>query len=247
MNKVERYLNLVILFSVPFYFLNLLEIEPLFLNLPLSFIAIIVPCLLAGYFIYQEEGIVGVKQWLKSTYQFPTFRLIVVSVIIMPIIFSLAFIFKNECLDLFHSDRLARESGIIFVLFWVGAVIEELGWTAYATKKIQNEDNIFSTGFLIGLYWGLWHLFPYLAQERTLVESLILILTTIGYRIIMGYLYFASNKLTMTGIIFHTMINFVPEVLPGGYDAFHYNHVLILVWLVALLMHYKHGKKEKFL
>lgn len=35
---------------------------------------------------------------------------------------------------------------------------EELGWTGFATPQLRRRYSMFSTGIIVGLVWGLWHL-----------------------------------------------------------------------------------------
>ena len=120
-------------------------------------------------------------------------------------------------------------------MFFLGAIIEELAWTTYATPVLQKSYGILKTGLIIGLVWGLWHLVPYIMQGRDIWSIFFLVTNSVAFRIIMGYLYNYSNGATISALFFHTMINLVPELLPGGYKAFDFSTLAILLWLSVIV------------
>lgn len=232
-----NYFIIVLLCSIPFYALNWLYTSPVFLNLPLSFLMIVVPCLVAGYKIYQNDGKDGIIKWLTSSWDIHKVKhsfFLLMAFLIMPLIFTAASYFHNgsfHFLQIFQNPLFP--SLLTFLAFYLGAIFEELGWTSYATPLIQKRLGIFKAGLLIGFFWGAWHILPYFSQGRSFIDIIALILCTISYRIIMGYLYAYSGQATITGILFHTMINFYPEILPHGYDSFNFISVAILSWIIA--------------
>jgi CAAX amino terminal protease family protein len=45
-----------------------------------------------------------------------------------------------------------------FVMFFIAATVEELGYAAYATEALQKKYNSLITALIIGVPWALWHL-----------------------------------------------------------------------------------------
>ncbi len=45
-------------------------------------------------------------------------------------------------------------------------IFEELGWTGFAIPRLRQRYGILTTGLIVGLVWGLWHLPPFLASAR---------------------------------------------------------------------------------
>lgn len=56
---------------------------------------------------------------------------------------------------------------LLFVLFFVAAVGEEGGWTAYATDPLLRRHNVLTTGLLLGLVWASWHVVPLVQAHRS--------------------------------------------------------------------------------
>ena len=92
-NHYMNYFILVFVGSIPFYALNFLYTSPVFLNLPLSFLMIIVPCLVAGYMMYQDAGKQGLNTWLLSSLDIRKVKhavYLLLAFLIIPLIFTVA-------------------------------------------------------------------------------------------------------------------------------------------------------------
>ncbi len=50
-------------------------------------------------------------------------------------------------------------SGIMIGLVF-GGLMEELGWTGFATPELRQRHSVFATGLIVGALWGLWHFLP---------------------------------------------------------------------------------------
>ncbi len=50
-------------------------------------------------------------------------------------------------------------SGLI-VAFVFGGLIEELGWTGFATPELRRRHGTLASGLVVGLLWATWHIFP---------------------------------------------------------------------------------------
>lgn len=237
-NKNFKFLILVLVLSIPFNLLNLFYKEKVLINLPISFLMIVVPFLLAIYFSYRDNAFKGLKELFIESHRIKkgSGRWLALSMIILPITFSLAGYIDNNFDPNIYSDLKIKYFGL-FILLYIGAFLEELGWTTYLTKDMQNSYGILKTGLIIGLVWGLWHLFPYIAQGKSWDDIIILIGLSVLYRIVMGYLYNYSSFTSLTGILFHTMINFVPETMIRVYDTYRFSTFFIILLLIVILFY----------
>lgn len=50
-------------------------------------------------------------------------------------------------------------SGIMIGLVF-GGLMEELGWTGFATHGLRQRHGVLATGLIVGALWGLWHFLP---------------------------------------------------------------------------------------
>ncbi len=241
---IFRSLLLVIPLSAPFYLLNLIPGQLFPFRLPTSVLMIFVPFGLAIYGVRRNGGTDKLKAFFRAIVDFGKARKpfsLVLSFLFMPVLFLIAAIIKdpNNVLNItqgFGSHFLLFFGG--FVLFYFGAIFEELAWTTYATPVLQKSYGILKTGVLIGIVWGLWHLVPYIMMGHDGWTIFFLTTDSVAYRIIMGYLYKYSGGATTSALLFHTMINLTPELLPGGYKAFDFSTLSILLWVsVAVCYH----------
>lgn len=40
----------------------------------------------------------------------------------------------------------------------VGGLMEELGWTGFAIPRLREQFNVLTTGVIVGVVWGVWHM-----------------------------------------------------------------------------------------
>jgi membrane protease YdiL (CAAX protease family) len=50
-------------------------------------------------------------------------------------------------------------SGLLIGLIF-GGILEELGWTGFAIPGLRRNYSVLTTGLIVGVLWGVWHLFP---------------------------------------------------------------------------------------
>jgi len=50
-------------------------------------------------------------------------------------------------------------SGLLIALIF-GGILEELGWTGFAIPGLRRNYSVLTTGLIVGVLWGVWHLFP---------------------------------------------------------------------------------------
>ena len=98
-------------------------------------------------------------------------------------------------------------SGTIVAL--TAGIFEELGWTGFATPMLRRRYSALTTGLIIGLLWGLWHVLPKLVGARAYdsiptlpLELVAAIVGLTGYRILMVWVYDRTQSL-LVGIAMH--------------------------------------------
>ncbi|MGB4609168.1 MAG: CPBP family intramembrane glutamic endopeptidase [Saccharofermentanales bacterium] len=244
-NDVHKFLLFVIPLSVPFYLLNLITVKLLPFNLPASALMILVPSGLGIYYFRKNSDEYKMKDFFRAIADFQVAEKrssLVLSLLFMPVLYLIAVVIKdpNSIMQIFREESKISIFIAGFLLFFLGAIIEELAWTTYATPALHKSYGILKTGFIIGLVWGLWHLVPYIMQGRDICSIFFLVTNSVAFRIIMGYLYNYSNGATISALFFHTMINLVPELLPGGYKAFDFSTLAILLWLSVIVCYIVH-------
>ena len=102
----------------------------------------------------------------------------------------------------------ANDKGI---LLWTGVttglivpIFEELGWTGFATPRLRMRHGILTTGVIMGLLWGAWHLplFAGTAASSGAIPPLLYLAAMlfswlVPYRILMVWVYDRTNSLLL--------------------------------------------------
>ncbi len=97
---------------------------------------------------------------------------------------------------------------LMLALLLPGAILEEIGWTGYATAPLQRRFGALGAGLVIGAVWAIWHLIPWSqGQGRPLPWVLGQAMATIALRVIMGRLYAEGGRSLILAVLFHSSVN----------------------------------------
>lgn len=246
--KPFTFFTIVLVGSIPFYALNWLRL-PTPLGLPPSFLMIIVPMLAAFYLAYRGGGtgsILHLVGRLSPSKGKRVWWFVAVAVIptLMCSMYLVSWLSGNSNVTGYGLTGAAALTA--FVLYFIGAIPEELGWTAYATGPLQRRYGVFMTGLIIGFIWEIWHLIPFLQQGRDMFSWIIPhMIASIGIRVIMGYIYAGTAAALLPALFVHALFNFIPEILPGGYADYKPAIFMPIVLLAVLLIAWKaHGSNS---
>jgi membrane protease YdiL (CAAX protease family) len=91
-------------------------------------------------------------------------------------------------------------------------VFEEIGWTGFVVPRLRLRHSIFSTGLVVGVIWGAWHLLQqvYISGTYTGEISLILYLSVAifntvagltAYRVLLVWIYDRTSSLLLVWLM----------------------------------------------
>lgn len=97
------------------------------------------------------------------------------------------------------------------------AVFEEVGWTGFAVPRLRLRHGVFTTGIIVGLLWGLWHLLQqvYISGTYTADIPLALYMAVAvfnavagltAYRVLLVWLYDRTGSLLVTTLMHSSLI-----------------------------------------
>ena len=148
---------------------------------------------------------------------------------------------------------LPGDNKITLLLFVLGlslfnGFVEEVGWTGFATTKLQLNHGIVAAGLNLGIMWGLWHLlsnFIGSAEAAGAVPLPLYLLVMLfsflpPFRILMLWVYQHTGSL-LIGMLMHTSLNTfwmlsMPPALTGAeYMTWYIVWAAILWALVAIV------------
>jgi hypothetical protein len=94
-----------------------------------------------------------------------------------------------------------------FLMFFVGAVGEELGWQGYAYDALRSGRSALATALILGAIWALWHVIPFIEMGHSVDWTIWQCLGTIALRVIIVWLFVNAGQSVFIAVLFHTMIN----------------------------------------
>ncbi len=221
--SVFTFFALVFALSLPFWVLGLINPIQLLPGLPISAVGAFTPALGALILIYKDERLSGVLQLLQRSFDFKRIKnknWYFAIILINPVVTVLAYgIMRAIGESLPNPALLTLAIFPMFVLFFIGALGEEIGWSGYATEPLQRHWGTITAGVLLGLVWAVWHFIPLIQAHRSVEWIAWWSLGTISLRTIMIWLYMHSGKSVFAAAVFHAIINLCWQLFPvnGSY------------------------------
>ncbi len=227
--------------SIPFYVWGILwPVDGLPLGLPVSVAMIVVPAAVATILTGREAGARQACQlWVRliDVGRIRGARWLAISLLCMPFASVVAYgamLALGRPLPAPIHVPLWQAPSLIAV-FFLGAIFEEIGWTAYATGPLQQRYGVSAAGLIIGTVWALWHVPAWwLGQGHTALWVLGQSVATIAMRLIMGQIYDAGGRSLFLAGLFHAMINTAWALFPNG--GSHYDPIIFAPVLTAIAM-----------
>lgn len=216
--SISIFFVLMFILSIPFWWLNTVNPIQLLPGLPLSAIGAFVPALTALILVYKSEHLSGALQLLKRSFDFKRVKnksWYLAFIFINPAIAVLAYwIMRMTGVQIPNSTPLSFTALPLFVILFVAALGEEIGWSGYATEPLQSRWGTLAAGLAIGLVWAVFHFIPLWQLNRSIEWIAWWSLGTISLRMIMSWLYIHTGKSIFAASIFHAMINLCWQLFP---------------------------------
>lgn len=246
-SPVKFYL-LVFIFSIPFWLFGSLQAKWLPMNLPLSALMFVCPLISALILTYREVGAKGVNRLLKrafdykrikeKTWYLPIFFL-------MPIILFLSYVvMRLMARPLPKPQILLLDIPILFAMFFIAALCEELGWMGYAVEPMLKKWSALKTSIIMGSLWAIWHIIPFIQTNHSMLWIVGQCFTTVLLRIFIIWVYNNTGKSVFAAILFHDITNVSETLFPN--NASHYDPIitgLIMFIVVVIILFFWDSKK----
>jgi CAAX protease family protein len=208
-----KFFLLVFALSIPFWL-----IQPR--DWPIS-ASVGVPLLAALILVYREEGGGrGVRRLLSRVFDQWRIRKriwYVPIIFLMPLLYLLTYVVMRLMGLPFPDEPYIPFLLIplLFVLFFILAIGEEVGWTGYVTDPMQDRWNALPTGIILGLVTAIWHFVPLIQMDRTPTWIAWWSLGSISIRILTVWLYNNTGRSLFAAILFHAMNNLSFALFPN--------------------------------
>ncbi len=167
------YIVLTFALSIPFWIAGALTNINCCPGIPISAFGIICPVGAAAILVYRENGHAGVLALLKRSFDFKRVEgelWYVPSILLMPCIMVLSYVVMRLMGVPMPAPQFSFATTLIlFVVFFIAAIGEELGWSGYAIDPLQERFGALGGALLLGAVWAVWHVIPLLSVQRSLV------------------------------------------------------------------------------
>jgi membrane protease YdiL (CAAX protease family) len=104
---------------------------------------------------------------------------------------------------------------LLFVLFFIFAIGEEVGWTGYVTDPMQERWSALTSSIILGLVTAIWHSVPLIQMGRTPTWIAWWALSSVSIRILTVWVYNNTRRSLFAAILFHAMNNLSFALFPN--------------------------------
>jgi membrane protease YdiL (CAAX protease family) len=215
-----RFFLLVFVLSIPFAVLGSVTPFQLMPGIPVSALGFVCPVTAAAILVYRENGFPGVRALLGRSLDFHRIRR---KVWYLPALFlaALVTLLAYALMRVSHHPvaplRLSLAAPALFLVFFIAAEGEELGWSGYATDPLQARFGPLLAAILLGGVWAAWHIVAMVQAGQSPAWIAWGCLDMVATRVIMVWLYDAAGNSVFAVALYHAMANLSGKtIFPGG-------------------------------
>ena len=214
---------LIVLFSLPFWVAGpiverLLPAE-VSANLPVSALMVCAPITAAVLLVRRAQGAATARALLKRAFDCKRIKRkawYIPIFFLMPAMMVLQYeLLKLMGLELANPRIPVLMVPIWFLVFFIAALCEEVGWQGYAIGRLQARWNALTASIVLGIVWTLWHIIPFVQMGRTPTWIAWHGLGMVMARILYVWIYNNTGKSVFAVILFHAMHNVSTVLLPS--------------------------------
>ncbi|MGG0726880.1 CPBP family intramembrane glutamic endopeptidase [Bacillus paramycoides] len=247
--SLSGFFGLVFAFAIPFWVVGAMtgSMKWLPMNLPTSALMFVCPAITAAILVYKQDRTKGVKRLLARVLDYKRIKLkiwYIPIIFIIPLIGLLSYaILRMLGLPLSGVQTPLLALPLLFILFFISATFEELGWMGYAIEPMQERWGALGAGLILGCVWGIWHVIPLIEAHHSSAWIAAWFLGTVTARVIIVWVYNNTEKSIFASIIIHVMLNVIDSFLPS-YDASYVPGITgVVTTLAAIIVTFLWGSR----
>jgi membrane protease YdiL (CAAX protease family) len=192
-------------------------------------LGLMTPAIVAWTMIWRQSQGALRRDFLMRLYSINLIRpgVFLFSLMLMPlsVLFSILISFgiggSSEQLQI--SETFSFTTGVVpvFLLLFLAALFEELGWRGYGFESLQDGRSYFMASLLFGILWSLWHLpllwvydsYQYVIYQQSPWYALNFYISTVVLGVIISWVCVINRRSILVAILFHFVVNLSQEML----------------------------------
>ena len=214
-----KFFLLVFALSIPLWLIGAVIALELLPGLPLSTLNVFCPLIAASILVYREDKASGVTELLKRSFDYRRTQAkvwYVPTVLLMPGISVLAYgLMCLLRLPLPAPQFPGVAALVLFLVSFIAALGEELGWSGYAIDPMQDRWNALQASILLGLVWATWHIVPLVQAQRSPAWLAWWCLFTVALRVLLVWIYNNTGKSVFAAALCHAIANVSWQLFPN--------------------------------
>ena len=231
---------LVFAFAIPFWVIGGLTGHQLLPGLPEAALMAVCPGLAALILAHRENRSVGATMLLKRAFDYKRIAAKVwyaPILLLMPVVMVLSFgVIRLTGTQVPAPQIAVLPTLIMCVVFFIGALGEELGWSGYAIDPMQHRLGALQASIVLGAVWAVYHFVGLLQAHRSVEWIAWWSLGTLALRVIMVWLYNNTGKSVFAMALFHMMINVTWQLFPVNGSYYDPRVTGLILALVAIII-----------
>ena len=250
LRDILAFVGLTFALTVPFWIIGGAIGNALMPGLPIAALAAICPATAALILSWRLTGVASARALLMRTIDLGRVKPKAWWLVIL--LFSPAahvaafFISRNLGTGIPNPQFNILTAVMLFAIFLIFAVTEEMGWTGFALAPLQTRFGAILAGLLIGAIWAVWHYPALLQVHRSGVWIAWWTLGTISLRLFMIWLFNATGGSVFCVVMVHAINNLCWQLFPiqGSWWDPRINGVImgILASIVVLTSIFRKGQ-----
>lgn len=255
--NVTTFFIIIIIISLPFYILA--SLDPQEITILMGLTLALAPITAGLILTYRENGSDGTKRLLRRSFDYKriTNKIWYLPILFLfPVIFTLAFGVMTSMGETTPDSLFPVVAApVLFILFFIFALFEELGWMGYVFEPMSNRWNALNASLILGSIWAIWHLPLYILAGQDPLWVAGQIISLIGIRTIIVWIYNNTGKSVFAAILFHAVYNVFTLMVTSFYTSTGHllTSILIIITTIAIallwdpntLTQYRFKKKEQ--
>ncbi len=236
--NIVAFFVLTFVISAPAYIIA--SVVPQEMVMLTGLIVALAPITAALILAYRENRADGVKSLLKRCFDH---KKIVRKIWYAPILFLIPVLFLLAS----GATILTREplpdtlfpvaaAPIAFLMFFIFALFEEIGWMGYAFDPMEERWNALVASVILGTIWATWHIPLYILAGQGPLRIIAQLISLIAIRTLIAWVYNNTGKSVFASILIHAVYNVCTLAIASFYISLGHLITCILLIITAVIV-----------